>query len=98
MVYTQRRSGSLHYVGRVGTGFDAATLASLHHQFQTLMRSQSALVDPPREKGVAFIAPTLVAQISFQEWTADRKCRQAVVLGLRDDKSAQDVLLAGPAA
>jgi bifunctional non-homologous end joining protein LigD len=88
----------LHYVGKVGTGFDAATLASLHQQFQSLVRMQPALVDPPREKGVVFIAPTLVAQISFQEWTADRKLRQPVFLGLRDDKSARDVFLPGPTA
>ncbi len=93
--YSENR---LHYVGKVGTGFDAATLASLHHRFQSLVRSQSALVDPPREKGVVFIDPTLVAQISFHEWTADRKLRQPVFLGLRDDKSAPEVLLPGPAA
>lgn len=93
--YSEHR---LHYVGKVGTGFDASTLASLHHRFQSLVRSQTALVDPLREKGMVFIAPTLVAQISFQEWTADRKLRQPVFLGLRDDKSAQDVLLPGPAS
>ena len=62
------------------------------------MRSKVALIDPPREEGVVFIAPKLVAQISFQEWTADRKLRQPVFLGLRDDKSAQDVLLPGSIA
>jgi len=34
-----------------------------------------------------------VAQISYQELTADRKLRQPVYLGLRDDKSAKDVTL-----
>jgi bifunctional non-homologous end joining protein LigD len=83
----------LHYVGKVGTGFDAKTLAALHRRFQPLVRSQPALLDPPREKGLVFIAPQLVAQISFQEWTADRKLRQPVYLGLRDDKSAAQVRL-----
>ena len=85
----------LHYVGKVGTGFDESTLAALYKRFQPLVRSKVALIDPPREKGVVFIAPKLVAQISFQEWTADRKLRQPVFLGLRNDKSAQDVLLPG---
>jgi ATP-dependent DNA ligase len=62
------------------------------------MRSQSALIEPPRGKGVVFVGPMLVAQISFQEWTADRKRREAVLPGLCDDKTAQDVLLPGPAA
>ena len=85
----------LHYVGKVGTGFDESTLAALYKRFQPLVRSKVALIDPPRDKGVVFIAPKLVAQISFQEWTADRKLRQPVFLGLRNDKSAQDVLLPG---
>jgi ATP-dependent DNA ligase len=34
-----------------------------------------------------------VAQISYQELTADRKLRQPVYLGLRDDKRAKDVVL-----
>jgi ATP-dependent DNA ligase len=57
--------------------------------------SRSALVNPPREKGVVFLAPRLIAQVSFQEWTADRKLRQPVFLGLRDDKRPEEVLLPG---
>jgi bifunctional non-homologous end joining protein LigD len=63
-----------------------------------LVRSQPALVDPPREKGVVFLAPRLIAQVSFQEWTADRKLRQPVYLGLRDDKRPRDVVLPEPFA
>jgi bifunctional non-homologous end joining protein LigD len=85
--------GKLHYVGKVGTGFDQETLATLYGKFQPFVKSKSFLVDPPREKGVTFLAPRLIAQISFQEWTADRKLRQPVFLGLRDDKRPQDVLL-----
>ena len=83
----------LHYVGKVGTGFDTATLAALSRRFEPLAGSQPALVDPPREKVVVFVAPTLIAQISFQEWTMDRKLRQPVFLGLRDDKSPKEVLM-----
>ncbi|MGB8028272.1 MAG: non-homologous end-joining DNA ligase [Terracidiphilus sp.] len=85
--------GKLHYVGKVGTGFDQKTLAALYRAFQPFVRLQPALVDPPREAGVVFLAPRLIAQISFQEWTADRKLRQPVFLGLRDDKNPKDVLL-----
>ena len=91
-------NGKLHYVGKVGTGFDQAALASLYQRLQPLVRSHPALVDAPREKGLSFVAPMLIAQISFQEWTRDRKLRQPVYLGLRDDKSAADVLLPESAA
>ena len=85
--------GQLHYVGKVGTGFDQKGLAALHRKFQPFVRSQPAFPDYPREKDLVFLAPRLVAQISFQEWTADRKLRQPVFLGLRDDKRPQEVLL-----
>jgi bifunctional non-homologous end joining protein LigD len=86
------QNGQLRYVGKVGTGFDQKTLRTLHRKFQPLIRRRPALVDPPREKGATFVAPRLVAQISFQEWTADGKLRQPVFLGLRDDKRPQEVL------
>ena len=85
--------GRLRYVGKVGTGFDQKTLAGLYQKFQPFVRPHAPLLDAPRENGVVFLAPRLIAQISFQEWTADRKLRQPVFLGLRDDKRPQDVLL-----
>ncbi|HEV2304661.1 MAG TPA: non-homologous end-joining DNA ligase [Candidatus Acidoferrales bacterium] len=85
--------GKLHYVGKVGTGFDQQRLATLHKKFQPLIRRKTALLDPPRERKVTFLAPRLVAQISYQELTADRKLRQPVFLGLRDDKRAKEVSL-----
>jgi bifunctional non-homologous end joining protein LigD len=87
----------LRYVGKVGTGFDRKTLAALHRKFKPLVRSRPELVDPPREKGIVFLAPRLIAQVSFQEWTADRKLRQPVFLGLRDDKDPREVILPRPA-
>ena len=85
--------GKLRYVGKVGTGFNEDTLASLYRKFKPLAQSKPAFVDPPREKDVTYLRPKLVGQISFQEWTADRKLRQPVFLGLRDDKRPEEVQL-----
>jgi bifunctional non-homologous end joining protein LigD len=85
--------GKLHYVGKVGAGFDERTLAALHRKFHPLVSHKPSLVDPPREKGVTYLEPELVAQISYQEMTADRKLRQPVYLGLRADKRAKVVTL-----
>jgi bifunctional non-homologous end joining protein LigD len=87
------KNGKLRYVGKVGTGFDQRTLSELHERFRPLTRQESALADPPREKGIRFLAPRLVAQVAFQEWTDDGKLRQPVFLGLRDDKRPQEVVL-----
>ena len=87
------RGAELHYVGKVGTGFTESTLATLFKKFKPITRSKPTLVDPPREKGITYLAPRLVAQIAFQEWTADRKLRQPVFLGLRTDKKPQECVL-----
>ncbi len=51
-----------------------------------------------RLRDVTYLQPCLVAQISYQELTHDRKLRQAVYLGLRDDKRVSDVTLPEPSA
>ena len=83
----------LRYVGKVGTGFDKNKLAALSKKFHPLIVNKLTLLDPPREKNVTFLKPKLVAQISYQELTADKKLRQPVFLGLRDDKPPAEVVL-----
>jgi bifunctional non-homologous end joining protein LigD len=85
----------LHYVGKVGTGFDRKLLAALFQKFQPLVRKEPPFIAPPPEKGVTYLAPQLVAQIAYEELTADRKLRQPVFLGLRDDKSAKECFFPG---
>ena len=87
------RGDELRFVGKVGAGFSGATLATLARKLRPLVRARSAFAQPPREKGAVWLAPKLVAQIAFQEWTADAKLRQPVFLGLRDDKSPREVRL-----
>ena len=43
-----------------------------------------------------WVRPDLVAQVKFTEWTDDGKLRHPVYLGLRDDKSAKEVIKEGP--
>jgi len=83
----------LKYVGKVGTGFSRESLASLFRSFKPLVRDKPTVADPPREKNVTYLAPQLVAQIAYGEWTDDRKLRQPVFLGLRDDLSPREVRL-----
>jgi bifunctional non-homologous end joining protein LigD len=87
------RGNDLVFVGKVGTGFSQETLAALAKSLRPLTRSSPPFVDPPREKNVAWLEPRLVAQIAFQEWTADQKLRQPVFLGLRDDKEPSEAVL-----
>jgi len=57
------------------------------------VRKTAPFLEPPRLKGATWLAPRLVAQIAFQEWTSDQKLRQPVFLGLRDDKKPEECLL-----
>ncbi|MTD95592.1 DNA ligase D [Hyphomicrobium sp. xq] len=83
----------LHYRGRVGTGFDTATLDDLGARFAKLRRKTSPFVDAPREisRDAHWIEPRLVAQIAFTERTTDGILRHPAYLGLRGDKPAREV-------
>jgi bifunctional non-homologous end joining protein LigD len=81
----------LLYAGKVGTGFDTEMLAALYRKFKSLVRSKSPFASAVRERDATFLAPKLIAQLSFTEWTQDGKLRHPVYLGLRDDKKPKDV-------
>jgi bifunctional non-homologous end joining protein LigD len=87
------KNGKLQYVGKVGTGFNRDVLASLHRKFQSLKRKQPPVQNLPPIRNATFLSPKLIAQISYTEWTKDRKLRHPVYLGLRDDKDPKDVVL-----
>ncbi len=84
----------LGYAGKVGTGFDEATLHDLGSRLRGLRRP-----DPPfhdsgaiRERSVTWVNPDLVAQVGFTEWTSHGRLRHPRFLGLRDDKPASEVV------
>jgi bifunctional non-homologous end joining protein LigD len=41
-------------------------------------------------KDATWVAPKLVAQVAYTEWTGDEKLRQPSFLGLRDDKKPKE--------
>jgi bifunctional non-homologous end joining protein LigD len=45
---------------------------------------------PQTNEPVQWVKPKLVAQVKFAEWTAERRLRQPIFLGLRDDKKAEE--------
>jgi bifunctional non-homologous end joining protein LigD len=85
-------AGKLRYMGKVGTGFDEKTLQSLHRTFKPLIQAKSPFSTDVREAGATFLSPKLIAQLSYTEQTSDGKLRHPVYLGLRDDKSPEEVI------
>lgn len=87
------RDGQLHYAGKVGTGFDNATLKSLTQRLRSIETNVSPFSDYNiPQRGVYWVTPKLVAQIAFTEWTKDGRLRHPRFLGLRDDKRPSEVV------
>lgn len=86
--------GRLVYAGKVGTGFNQQTLHLLHDELSAMVQDRSPFErgDLPRERGVHWTRPRLVAQIGFSEWTTDGRLRHPRFQGLRRDKSPAEVI------
>ena len=85
--------GRLKYVGHTGTGFDQKELARVSKLLKARETPSSPFAEKVKTNEPAhWVKPDLVAQIRFTEWTTDDKLRHPVYLGLRDDKSAKEVV------
>jgi bifunctional non-homologous end joining protein LigD len=92
-------AGRLVYAGNVGTGFDDAELARLRARLERLRTDASPFVDRTVDPKVQWVRPTLVAEVSYAQWTRDGRLRHAVYHGLRDDIApARVVREAAPAS
>jgi bifunctional non-homologous end joining protein LigD len=91
--------GRLRYAGKVGTGFDTQTLRDLRERLDALEVTTAPFDEPvkPLPKGTHWVAPKLVAQVGFAEWTGAGRLRQPRFLGLREDKHPHDVVREQPA-
>jgi DNA ligase D-like protein (predicted ligase) len=93
--------GKLIYAGRVGTGMPDKVLADLRRRLEPLARKAPPFnVLPPRKSRfgsplvlsrIHWVEPKLVAEITYLTWTTDNLLRHTVYVGLREDKSADQV-------
>jgi DNA ligase D-like protein (predicted ligase) len=88
--------GRLRYAGKVGTGFDEATLDRLGDALERIEQPSSPFVGDRFPAGARWAKPELVAQIAFTEWTRDGRLRHPRYEGLRDDKAAREVVREEP--
>ncbi|MFJ4228399.1 ATP-dependent DNA ligase [Paenarthrobacter nicotinovorans] len=84
---------TLHYVGRVGTGFKDWQLREIMDRLEPLAVDASPFNDIPREDaaGARWVRPELVAEVTFGNWTGPGRLRHPVWRGWRQDKSPSDV-------
>jgi bifunctional non-homologous end joining protein LigD len=91
------RDGQLEYAGKVGTGFSQQVLLDLRSRLVDLEQPGPSFAAAPSDAGTHWVAPELVAEVGFAEWTRDGKLRQPRYLGLRRDKDPRDVIREVPA-
>lgn len=98
LLLAQRMGAKLAYRGKVGTGFDADSFADLAKRMAPLASKTPAVEVPRAEaRGARWLLPELVAEVAFAEFTADDRVRHASFLGLRADKTANEVVKEEPA-
>jgi DNA ligase D-like protein (predicted ligase) len=90
------QDGALRYAGKVGTGYDTATLRALRARLDAIEVGRPPFGEPVRERGAHWVRPELVAQVAFTEWTRDGRLRHPRYLGLREDRRAGDVVRETP--
>ena len=80
------------YVGHTGGGFTRQGLADMHKKLKPLEVKTSPFEETPKTNEKAhWVKPKIVVEVKFNEWTADRRLRQPIFLGVRDDKPATKV-------
>jgi bifunctional non-homologous end joining protein LigD len=90
------KQGNFVYVGHTGGGFTRDGLAEMHERLVKHERRTPAFAAAPRTNERAhWVAPTVVVEVKFADWTKDRLLRQPIFLGVRDDKSPRDVTIEG---
>ncbi len=88
--------GKLRYAGRTGTGFTHETARTLFRKLMTLRTDRAPFkAIPAEERGARkpiWVTPEMVVEVNFHGWTHGDRIRQASFQGVREDKTAKDVV------
>ena len=95
------KGGVLVSVGSVGTGWDTDEAKALMRQLKKLEASATPFAAVAAKPGrwsrrlagsERWVAPRLVAEVEFAEWTPDGQIRHASYIALRSDKPATSIV------
>ena len=88
--------GKLRYAGRIGTGFTHDTARTLYRTLKARARKTSPFEPVPKEergrREPVWVEPKIVVEVDFHGWTHGERVRQASFQGVREDKSAKEVV------
>jgi bifunctional non-homologous end joining protein LigD len=84
----ERVGNELLYRGKVGTGFDDATIKGIFKQLKGLKETKKPISGKVMDEKIStWVEPNLVAEISYAKITADKLFREPVFVRLRPDMS-----------
>jgi DNA ligase D-like protein (predicted ligase) len=106
LVFGYYEGDKLIYVARTRNGFTPVTRAQLFKKFKGLEIDQCPFANLPEAKSgrwgqglteakmaeCQWLKPVLVGQFEFLEWTGDNHLRHSKFMGLREDKTAKEVV------
>jgi bifunctional non-homologous end joining protein LigD len=87
------KRGTLHYAGKVGTGYSTSMAHELYKKLLPL-RADAPPFDakvPRGRRDYIWLKPETLCQVKFWEWTPDGHIRHASFKGLREDKTPREV-------
>jgi bifunctional non-homologous end joining protein LigD len=105
VVFGYYDGGRLMYAGRTRNGFTPASREQLFRRFGTLAATDCPFTNLPearrgrwgegltaeKMKECRWLAPVLVGQFEFVEWTLDGHLRHSRFMGLREDRDPREV-------
>ena len=106
LVFGYYQDDKLIYAARTRNGFTPVTRAQLFKKFKGLEIDECPFANLPEARSgrwgqgltkakmaeCVWLKPVLVGQFEFLEWTGDNHLRHSKFVGLREDKSAKDVV------
>lgn len=88
------QDSELIYVGHTGSGFNTKSLGAIYKELQKLVIDECPFEKCPKgNMPVTWVAPQLVCEIKFTEWTKETIARHPIFMGLRSDKKAKEVTI-----
>lgn len=95
LLLATHKNGQLEYVGRVGSGFDDASLHDISERLVPLQRSDAAVEVPIASRRpvaqIKWYQPALVVEVAFRGRSRDGMLRQASFMRLREEKNVADI-------
>lgn len=86
--------GKLRYVGKVGTGFNEATLRDLKKKLSHIYQADCPFdLNAPKGKDIHWVEPEMIVEINFSNWTNEKILRNPVFLGIRTDKKPKNITI-----